>query len=261
MKKKKRIIIAIILLAIALILKFYAPLDTKLEGFLISSETAYIDRVIDGDTIKSNETSIRLLGINCPEKGEKYYSEAGEFLENLVLNETVKLEFSKDKKDLYGRTLAYIFIEKENINLDLVKEGFANFYFPSGRDMHYNEFKEAWERCIKENKNLCEKSEDKCAECVELKEFDYKEEIITLYNNCGFGCDMAGWDIKDEGRKHFVFSNFILESGKEVRIITGEGEDNKENLYWKGETYVWTRTGDTLFLRDDVGKLVLWEGY
>jgi len=32
-------------------------------------------------------------------------------------------------------------------------------------------------------------------------------------------------------------------------------------LFWKGKDYVWTSTGDTLFLRDDEGKLVLWEMY
>jgi len=30
-------------------------------------------------------------------------------------------------------------------------------------------------------------------------------------------------------------------------------------LFWKNEDYVWAKTGDTLFLRDGKGKLVLWE--
>lgn len=261
MRNKKKLIFTAILLAFIILYSFYPSLDTKLTGFLIDSETAYIDRVIDGDTVKNNETSIRLLGINCPEKGEQYSSEAGKFLENLVLNKTVALEFGKEKEDRYGRTLGYIFIGKENINLDLVKEGYANFYFPSGRDMHYSEFKEAWEKCMEENKNLCEKSENKCATCIELTEFNHEEEIITLYNNCGFDCELNGWDIKDEGRKHFNFQNFVLKENKKINIITGEGEDNQENLYWKGEEYVWTQSGDTIFLRDDKGKLVLWESY
>jgi len=49
----------------------------------------------------------------------------------------------------------------------------------------------------------------------------------------------------------FVFENFILISYAEAEI------SNKDF----NETYVWTKTGDTMFLRDNEGKLVLWEGY
>ncbi len=258
MNLKTKIALLILLILLGIFLAFSPNLDKKLEGYLTSSETAFIDRVIDGDTIESNGTSIRLLGINTPEKGEEYYNEAKEFLEDLILNKTVRLEYGKEREDRYKRTLAYLYLGNENINLKLIEKGYANFYFPSGKDMYYNEFFSAWEDC---NENLCEISNNKCRECIKLTKFDYENEIVIFENICNFDCDMAGWDIKDEGRKHFSFSNFILESRKEVRIITGEGENNQENLYWKGETYVWTRTGDTLFLRDDEGKLVLWEWY
>ncbi len=261
MDKKKKIILIIILLILALLLKFYPSLDTKLQGFLIESETAYIDRIIDGDTVKSNEISIRLLGINSPEKGEKYYSEAKEFLEELILNETVRLEFRKDREDKYGRTLAYLYFKEDNINKKIVEEGYANFYFPSGRDIYYKDFEKAWEKCIEQNKNLCEVSQDKCATCIELREFDYKDEIITLYNKCGFDCELTKWKIKDEGRKKFIFPEFVLKDYEEVTILIGEEENTENILYWKGEDYVWTESGDTLFLRDENGKLVLWRGY
>ena len=90
--------------------------------------------------ISENKTSVRLLGINTPEKGEIYYGEAKEFLEYQVLNKTIRLENGKDKTDLYGRKLSYIFLGTKNINLELVKEGLANFYFPSGKDINYNDF-------------------------------------------------------------------------------------------------------------------------
>ncbi|MDP2672340.1 MAG: lamin tail domain-containing protein, partial [Nanoarchaeota archaeon] len=62
-------------------------------------------------------------------------------------------------------------------------------------------------------------------------------------------------------RKNFIFPNFNLNSEKEVVVKVGEGTSNEEVLFWKGEDYVWTETGDTLFLRDSEGKLVLWESY
>jgi len=199
------------------------------------------------------------LGINTPERGQEYYQEPKVFLEDLVLNKTVKLEFGKDKYDKYNRLLAYVFLDEENINIKLIENGFANFYFPSGKDIHYNDFKKAWEDCIKENINLCKKSEDKCSDCVELKEFNYKNQYTIFYNKCGFDCELTEWKIKDEGRKNFVFPEFILEKNKEIKIKVGEGINNQETLFWKDERYVWTSSGDTLFLRDDKGGLVLWK--
>ena len=263
---KKKITILLILFSIGLFLGVYDFLDTKLQGYLLSHETAFIDEVIDGDTVKSNGTSIRLLGINTPERGEIYYLEAKEFLESLVLNKTVELEYGKEREDRYGRTLAYTYINRENVNLKLVEEGYANIYFPSGRDNYYNQFTQAWEECVYINRNLCEISKDKCASCIKLTELDYEEEIIILENSCDFDCKLTNWEIKDEGRKKFIFPEFVLEESKQVVILIGEGNiigegDNENNLFWENQEYVWTDTGDTLFLRSPDGKLVLWEIY
>ena len=260
MKNRKEISLLVIILLI-LFLTNYSFLDGKLEDFLNEHETGFVERIIDGDTIVVDGNSTRMLGINTPEKGELYALEAKEFLEESVLNKTIRFEFGKQKYDLYKRTLAYIILNRENINLKLVENGFANFYFPSGKDTHYEEFKEAWEKCVKENKNLCEKSTNICSECIELKKLQHKDQEVIFYNKCSFNCDLTSWEIKDEGRKRFIFPKFILQSGKEIKIKVGIGENNEERLFWKDETYVWTKSGDTLFLRDSKEKLVLWQNY
>ena len=260
-KKKQRQIILLISLIIILFIINYQFIDGILEDFLSDYDFVIVERIIDGDTLVVNKTSVRLLGINCPERGEIYYSEAKDFLEESVLNESVRLEFGKEKYDRYKRILAYVFVGKNNINLKLVEEGFANFYFPSGKDIYYQDFKKAWEKCVKENKNLCEKSKNRCADCIILKEFNYKNQEIIFYNKCDFNCELTGWKIKDEGRKNFVFEEFVLGKNKNVKVIVGEGVDSNEKLFWKNEKYVWTSSGDTLFLRDNKGGLVLWDEY
>jgi micrococcal nuclease len=237
MNPKQKNIILLVSLIIALFLINYPFLDDKLESFLNMRESVHVDRVIDGDTIESNKTSIRLLGINSPERGEQYYDEAKEFLEELILNETVNLQYGKERYDKYDRILAYIYINRENINLRVVEEGFANYYFPKGKDQHYQEFVLAWESCINNSVNLCEASQHSCSKCISVNP-------NNIINTCSFSCDITGWQIKGEGREIFVFPDKVLKSGDEISF----------------ELEI-TETGDTLFLRDAEGKLVLWESY
>lgn len=260
MSKKKEISFLVILVFLFFIIN-YPFLDSALENFLIDYQKAKVQRIIDGDTIVTNLGNVRLLGINAPERSEQYHQEAKDFLENLVLNKTIYLEFGKDKKDKYNRLLAYIISENKNINLELVKNGYANYYFPSGKDIYYSKFSEAWNQCIQENKNLCRASELKCSECIELKGFNHNEQKIIFFNSCDFSCDLNGWKIHDEGRKRFTFNDFILGKNSEVVIEVSSGVDSKEKLFWENEDYVWTSSGDTLFLRDNYGGLVLWQSY
>ena len=258
---KKKDINILIALILAIFILNYPILDDKLENFLNTPKQIHVDRIIDGDTIESNKTSIRLLGINTPERGEIYYLEAKSFLEQEILNETVNLKFGRDKYDKYNRTLAYFFLDNKNINIELIKNGLANYYFPAGKDQYYQEFKNVWKECLSKNVNLCEASINKCARCVSVKDLDIKNNVVVLHNSCGFSCDLTGWKIKDEGRKNFVFSSFILNSGSDIKIRVRNGTDTNDTLFWKGETYVWTKTGDSLFLRDKEEKLVLWTSY
>ncbi len=236
--KKRQIFILIILLAF-LVLINYDFLDTQLENFLSESEYAHVARIIDGDTIEieNNETSynVRLLGINTPERGEFYYKEATEFLKGLILNKTIKLEFTSDRYDKYGRVLAYIFLENENINVKIVEEGFANYYFYSGRDKYSDALEKAWQSCIDKSVNLCEISVDICGKCIDIGVS--KDYII---NNCSFSCDISLWEIKGEGREKFAFNETL-----ETNEMAGFDLDI-------------SNSGGSLFLRDEEGKLVEW---
>ena len=236
MTPKQKDVLVLALLIIALVAINYNWLDNALNNFLNTSEQVHVDRIIDGDTIESNKTSIRLLGINTPERGELYYEEAKEFLEQEILNKTVNLKYGKEMYDKYQRVLAYIFLDNTNINLKIIENGLANIYFPSGKDQYYNQFKQAWEDCIDNQINLCELSPHVCAQCISIN-------TNSIINNCSFECDITNWIIKGEGREKFIF-NETLSSGQEA-----------------GFELDLTETGDTLFLRDDEGKLVVWRGY
>ncbi|MBW1704901.1 MAG: thermonuclease family protein [Deltaproteobacteria bacterium] len=90
--------------------------------------------VYDGDTILlDNKSKVRYLGVNSPEidhKGGKseFMAHAARNLNlELVKRARVSLEFDKEKKDRYGRLLAYVFLENgEMVNALLVRKGMAH---------------------------------------------------------------------------------------------------------------------------------------
>lgn len=99
----------------------------------LAGEEVLVTKVIDGDTIVVNGGHhIRLLSIDADELGYPCYESAKTRLEELVFNKKVLLEKDKTDIDKYKRCLRYIFLDKQNINLQLVKEGLAvaRFYEP-----------------------------------------------------------------------------------------------------------------------------------
>jgi len=51
-----------------------------------------VTRIIDGDNLElDNAKSVRLYGINCPEKGQKFSQEAIDLSTKLALNNQIRL--------------------------------------------------------------------------------------------------------------------------------------------------------------------------
>lgn len=234
MKAKQIDNLILIFLILALVSLNYSPIDNFLEKTFSSKQEVFVERIIDGDTIETDVGNVRLLGINTPEKGEKYYEEAKSFLGEELLNKTVKLEFVGEKKDKYNRTLAYIFLDDVNINIKIVEAGFANYYFYEGRDKYSDELENAWNKCMNNKVNLCEPSFHQCSLCVDINS-DF------IINSCSFSCDIINWTIKGEGRDKFIFNSTLAQNSK-----TSFGLDL-------------TNTDGSLFLRDKEGKLVDWK--
>ncbi len=245
MKKEKILLILLLIIFFAINYSFF---DSLLIQAFVDYEEGIVERVIDGDTVVINGSSIRLLGINSPEKGEPFSLKSKEFLEEKILGENVRIYFDVEKFDRYKRKLGYIFYEGSNINLESVREGYSNYYFPSGKRKYYSEFVGAWTNCLEEGKNLCKKSAEKC---ISLDKWDIGNQEVVLKNICSKEVNLNGWSIKDEGRKKYVFDDKILKQGEKI-VLTLEHWDEK---------YVWTKSGDSLILRDSNYEIVLFESY
>jgi micrococcal nuclease len=99
------------------------------------TDLRYVKRAIDGDTILlANGDRVRYIGINTPEtkhpyKPVEYFGkEASDYNKRLVESKWVRLEYDVERRDRYGRLLAYVFLDDLFINAKMVKEGYAQVY-------------------------------------------------------------------------------------------------------------------------------------
>ena len=103
--------------------------------FVRADFTAKVQRVVDGDTIHVKDEAgkkfkVRLTGIDAPEQNQPYGLASTYHLRGLLLNKFVLLE-SKPKKgkpysvDRYKRVLAKIILDRRDINLSQVLNGYA----------------------------------------------------------------------------------------------------------------------------------------
>lgn len=98
--------------------------------------TAKVDRVIDGDTVViSDMRKIRLVGIDSPETNhpdqpvQRYGEEAKNYLRQRIEGRVCEFEYeTTNELDVYGRTLAMIYLDGENINAEMIKQGLAYAY-------------------------------------------------------------------------------------------------------------------------------------
>jgi micrococcal nuclease len=104
---------------------------------------AKVTRVVDGDTVELEDgEKVRYLMIDTPEstggKNDCYGTEATEYNAALVLDRTVELSYDVECQDHYGRLLAYVKVDGQEVNSRLVEYGYACVLYipPNGEDRH-----------------------------------------------------------------------------------------------------------------------------
>jgi micrococcal nuclease len=91
--------------------------------------------VLDGDTIRvargDDTDTVRLLGINTPETHhptkpvECFGPEAAAYTEAHLRGRSVQLEADIEGRDRYDRRLAYVIVDGDRFNDELVRRGYA----------------------------------------------------------------------------------------------------------------------------------------
>jgi micrococcal nuclease len=96
-----------------------------------------VTRVIDGDTVVlQNIGTVRLIGVDTPESVdprrpvEYFGKEASDFTRQIATGKQVTLGFDQDRTDRFGRTLAYVYLQPENLllNAEIIRQGYGHAY-------------------------------------------------------------------------------------------------------------------------------------
>jgi endonuclease YncB( thermonuclease family) len=102
-----------------------------------AGEKAVVSKVIDGDTVVLvGGNTVRYIGIDTPEvrhrQGKRWVYNPQPFAEaataenrRLVAGKQVWLETDSQKRDRYGRRLAYVYLGEKMVNEHLVRQGLA----------------------------------------------------------------------------------------------------------------------------------------
>jgi len=100
------------------------------------SFTGKVIGVADGDTMQLDDgRRVRLLQLDAPEGGEDeecYAEEAREMLSSLVEKGGEILLVADpllDQEDRFGRLLRYVYVDGNNVNVELVRRGAATVWF------------------------------------------------------------------------------------------------------------------------------------
>ncbi|MGD8175924.1 thermonuclease family protein [Marinimicrobium sp. ARAG 43.8] len=99
----------------------------------LPSERVQVVAVHDGDSVRlADGRRVRLIGINAPElardgrAAEALALDAGHALRQAVSGKEVRLFYDRDRKDHYGRTLAYLYLpDGQSLEAELLRQGLA----------------------------------------------------------------------------------------------------------------------------------------
>ncbi len=207
--------------------------------------------VIDGDTAKIEyewqEISIRFAGIDAPEssalrcgKVECFGPEAKQYLQSLIEWQTIY--FEPESTDSYDRFVWYVFLNWENINEKMVKDGYAREYSYKNQTYKYQSaFKSAqnyaqnnwlwlrWNQCKWERLCPVEETQNEYNFVMNIENIIYDPEWADNWNE-EIWIKMIEWISVDFGTDFYLLVNDTKKSLKKYGSISP----------WETKKLVWT---------------------
>jgi micrococcal nuclease len=127
--------LALLLLVAAVLLRPWEAWNELWQQPPPGSAWAYVTRAVDGDTIEvridGQLEDVRYIGVDTPETVKPgtpvqcFGPQASRFNHRLVERRRVRLVFGQERRDVYGRLLAYVYLGERFVNAELARRGLA----------------------------------------------------------------------------------------------------------------------------------------
>jgi micrococcal nuclease len=131
-RRRWRVWLVVATLAALLLARLWQAAHEPSEPELLDEGPHEVAEVIDGDTLRlANHGRVRLLGADTPETKhpdvppQPWGTEAAQFTRDFIGHRPVRLQFDRERKDRYGRFLAYVYVEDRMLNEELLRAGLA----------------------------------------------------------------------------------------------------------------------------------------
>jgi len=124
------------------------------------SSEATVIRIVDGDTVELDDgRKVRYLLVDTPESTNGptacYRQNAQQFNTDLVLTKTVNLSYDVECTDRYGRTLAYVTVDGQEVNSLMIQRGYGCvLHIPPDGDARLAEFQSLQRDAMLSNRGL-----------------------------------------------------------------------------------------------------------
>ena len=228
--------------------------------------TVTVTRITDGDTAVvvrgGSETTVRLIGVNAPERDECFFGESTDHLIEMLEGATIEIEDLGT--DQFGRTLAYLWEGATLVNLEVVAGGWAIATTPDKAETYGKEILGAEREAVDTSAGLW--AADACGPAEEIPKIDISvapdppgpdndrlgDESITLVNTGAAPVDISGWVLRDESsvNRYRFGEKTIIEPGASITIPSTDPG-------WKpGNGAVWNNEGDMAMLLTNQGAVV-----
>jgi len=176
---------------------------------LVLAYECTVERVIDGDTFVCSGEKVRLIGVDTPESriNRRVYKQrilgdvrtiiklglmAKRFTERLIPPGTrVRLEFDVQKRDRYGRLLAYVYLpDGRMLNEILLREGYAMLLTIPPNTKYVERFRRAYRYARESGKGLWNRKKNvpnrsyNCGKKRYCSQMTSCEEAMFYYRVC-----------------------------------------------------------------------------
>jgi micrococcal nuclease len=250
---------SLLLTVLALSFSWAAP-----ETGRAAQVTGTVSQVLDGDTFHLDDgRQVRCLGIDAPEKGDALADDATKKLNQLIGGKPVRLELGRPERDRDGRLLAYVFLGKTLVNAEVLRQGCAHVRRPV-LAKYKQQLLDAQNDARAAGRGLWRKAAEVNLVISKVQARPPRGEVpeliaeyIVIENQGDRALNMTGWTVSDEANRRYLIPNFVLAPKARVTLYTGLGKNTDTNLFWGSRTAVWNDDGDTVFIKDAAGSLML----